>query len=173
MIWNKDLIIIKDNFLDETLFKKIYSELDKVKFVNRSTHKEGETQKIYFNAPLSTDHPAPIALKSFFKAELGMIINKMESFYFLSAKHEEPSPHDDTPGKINCIIYLKGPSLVHNGTALYEKNGEMWNINSHIGFKENRAIIFSSHRKHASLQFEQGATGRYLIANFIKDYDLE
>ena len=111
-------------------------------------------------------------VKSFFKNELDIIIKKLDSSYFLSTKHEEPSPHTDH-AKINCIIYLKGGSLVNNGTALYENNKEGDDVlNSHIGFKENRAVIFSR-RKHASLQFAEGATGRFIMGNWINEYELE
>ena len=172
MKWNKDLIIVKDNFFNKTLFKEIYADLDKVKFVNRFTKIKANKQRIYFDVLLGRDHPGCIALKSFFKNELGVLVKKLDSSYFLSTKYEEPFPHTDA-AKINCIIYLKGGSLINNGTALYEKNNEGVDvINSHIGFKENRAVVFSG-RTHASLQFAEGSTARFIMANFIEDYELE
>ena len=173
MKWNKDLSIIKDNFLDETVFKKIQVDLDTVKFENiYATAKGGDSRKIYFAVSLSQDHPGPVAVRSFFKAEFGIIITAMESFYLLSPKHEKPTPHTDR-AKINCLIYLKGGSLMNNGTALYENDGKNWMINSHIGFKENRAIIFSAKKTHASLQFGEGSTGRFAMSNWIYEYELE
>ena len=175
MKWNKDLSIIKDNFFEETLFKKIQVDLDTVKFENiyALDGKGGDPQKIYFAVSLSQDHPGPVAVRSFFKAEFGIIITKMESLYLLTPKHKKPTPHTDR-GKINCLIYLKGGSLVHNGTALYEKNNEGDDVlNSHIGFKENRAIIFSAKKTHASLQFGEGSTGRFAMASWIGEYELE
>ena len=173
MKWNKDLSIIKDNFLDETVFKKIQVDLDTVKFENiYATAKGGDSRKIYFAVSLSQDHPGPVAVRSFFKAEFGIIITKMESFYLLTPKHEKPTPHTDR-GKINCLIYLKGGSLMNNGTALYENDGKNWMINSHIGFKENRAVIFRGNRKHSSLQFAEGSTGRFIMSNWINEYELE
>ena len=175
MIWNKDLVIIKDNFFEEALFKKIQADLDTSKFENMyGVAKGGNSRKIYYSVSLSQDHPAHVAVKSFFKAELGIIVKKMESLFLLSTKHKEPTPHDDLPFKINCTIYLRGGSLVHNGTALYEKNNEGVDvINSHIGFKENRMVMFSAEKTHASLQFAEGATGRFIMGNFIEDYELE
>jgi len=167
MNWNNDLIIIKDNFFEETLFKKIQADLDTVKFENRYGRDKGKNHKTYFDVLLSQDHPGPVALKSFLKVELGMVVNKMNSFYFLSTKHQEPSPHVDSDFKINCIIYLKGPPFINNGTGLYEKNGEKWTLNSHVGFKENRMAMFSSSRTHGSLQCEEGATGRFIMANWV------
>tara|TARA_R110002020_G_scaffold331576_1_gene547063 strand:+ start:1626 stop:2135 length:510 start_codon:yes stop_codon:yes gene_type:complete len=169
MKWNKDLIIVKDNFFKKTLFKKIYADLDKVKFVNRFTHatEKGDQQKIYFDVHLGPTHPGCIALKSFFKEELGVNVKALLSYYFLSTKHEKPTIHTDLH-KINCIIYLKGQSQINNGTGFYEKKKGTYVLNSHIGFKENRAVFFRGDRKHASLQFAQGATGRYIMTNFIK-----
>jgi len=157
------------------LFKKIQVDLDTVKFENiYAREKGGDSRKIYFGVPLSQDHPGPVTVKSFFKAEFGIIITKMESFYLLTPKHEKPTPHTDSPAaKINCLIYLKGGSLINNGTALYENDGKNWMINSHIGFKENRALIFSSEKTHASLQFGQGSTGRFAMVNWINEYELE
>jgi hypothetical protein len=173
MKWNKDLSIIKDNFLDEAVFKKIQVDLDTVKFENRfAAAQGGHSRKIYFEVSLGEDHPGPVAVRSFFKAEFGIIITDMESFYLLSPKHEKPTPHSDR-AKINCLIYLKGGSLMNNGTALYEKDGENWVINSHIGFKENRAVIFRGNRKHSSLQFAEGSTGRFIMSNWINEYELE
>ena len=175
MNWNKDLLIIKDNFFEEALFKKIQADLDTFTFENiYAAAKGGDSRKIYFAVTLSQDHPGPVAVRSFFKAEFGIIVKKMESLCLLSTKHEKASPHTDRPrAKINCIIYLKGGSLVHNGTALYEKDGENLIINSHIGFKENRMVMFSSERTHASLQFAEGSTGRFIMGNWIQEYDLE
>jgi len=167
MKWNKDLIIVKDNFFNKTLFKKIYADLDRVKFVNRFTKIKANKQRIYFDVLLGRDHPGCIALKSFFKDELGVNVKTLLSYYFLSTKHEEPTIHTDLY-KINCIIYLKGKSRINNGTGFYEKNGRADVLNSHIGFKENRAVFFRANRKHASLQFAEGATGRYIMTNFIK-----
>tara|TARA_R100000963_G_C4593647_1_gene69936 strand:- start:48 stop:578 length:531 start_codon:yes stop_codon:yes gene_type:complete len=176
MKWDKDLIIVKDNFLDETVFKKIYADLDTVKFESRyGREKRGDGDKIYFDVPLSQDHSGPLALRSFLKDEFGIIVTKMKSFYLLTPKHKEPTPHHDLPFKINCIIYLKGPTFIHNGTALYEneKKGELWDFNTLVGFKENRMLMFSAGKMHASLQSEEGATGRFIMSNWINEYELE
>jgi len=176
MNWNKDLIVIKDNFLDETLLKKIQVELETAKFENQWENIGGaylgDPQKIYFSVFLKQDHPGPVAVRSFFKAEFGIIITKMETYYILSPKHKKPTPHTDR-SKFNCLIYLKGGSLINNGTALYENDGKNWVINSHLGFKENRALIFSSKKTHASLQFGEGSTGRFAMSNWIYEYELE
>ena len=95
MKWNKDLIIVKDNFFNKTLFKKIYADLDKVKFVNRFTKINANKQRIYFDVLLGPEHPGCIALQSFFKDELGVNVKTLLSYYFLSTKHEEPTVHTD------------------------------------------------------------------------------
>jgi hypothetical protein len=63
-----------------------------------------------------------------------------------------------------------------NGTGFYVKDekNECSVLNSHVGFIENRALIFDgSVKEHATLQ--SFATGnpskRYAMANFINYYD--
>ena len=45
------------------------------------------------------------------------------------------------------------------------------NLNTHVGFKENRALIFDSKISHASTQFEKNCGSRYVMANFFKNGD--
>ena len=72
--------------------------------------------------------------------------------YFLSSKHEEATPHDDSEDDLNCLVYLKGNEIINSGTGFYDKKENQYVLNRHIGFKENRAIIFDSKIFHSSLQ---------------------
>ena len=56
--------------------------------------------------------------------------------------------------------------ILNSGTGFYEKQNDEYVLNRHIGFKENRAIIFDSKIFHASLQFNEGCKPRYVMANF-------
>ena len=56
----------------------------------------------------------------------------------------------------------------NNGTGFYDKISEdKYELNTHVGFKENRAIVFDSKIYHTSLQFNEGTGTRYCLANFI------
>jgi len=161
----KDLLIVKDNFFDDKIYKKIVHETSNLKFENRSTSLKGLYQKTYFHVQLDSNH---FAVKEVNKLLNNYGFNSLGSFghnYFLSTKHEEATPHDDS-GDLNCLIYIKGNEIINSGTGFYDEKEGNYVLNRHIGFKENRALIFDSKIFHASLQFNEGAGTRYVMANF-------
>lgn len=168
----KNNIIIKDNFFNENVLKNIKQEISKLKFVNRFHKKNDENntyQRIYFNVDLHTEHFAVKEvyknLKKYFKNIKNL--GRSQHHYFLSTKHNEATPHMDSC-HINCLIYLKGNYLINSGTGFYDKNEDTgeYILNTHVGFKENRAIIFDSSIYHTSLQFNENCGTRYAMANF-------
>ena len=94
----------------------------------------------------------------------------MKSNYFLSFPNTPAIPHDDD-GLFNCLIYLLGDTKINNGTGFYELNKDKLSLHTHIGFKENRAIFFSSSIWHSPLQFAGDSSPRYVLANFIYKTD--
>jgi|TARA_E500000318_G_C3556596_1_gene211444 hypothetical protein len=164
----KDRIIIQDNFFSKKMLDKIKIDLSYQKFVNRfNSHKNSTYQKIYFHVELETDHFVVVETIKNLKKKFNLSCSKIESKYFLSSKHEQATPHNDGH-EYNCLIYLKGNHLVNNGTGFYDKISEgEYQLNTHVGFKENRAIVFDSKIHHTSLQFNEGSGARYCLANFI------
>jgi uncharacterized beta-barrel protein YwiB (DUF1934 family) len=64
---------------------------------------------------------------------------------------------------INKDGNLKGDELTYNGTGFYYKN----NLNTYIGFVENRAIFFDGkNNMHTTLQALGPSSGRYTINIF-------
>ena len=173
----KDHIIIKDNFFDADVYKEIILDISKLKFTNRHELVNEESkniyQKIYFDVPLSSDHFAVKEVLRKLLEDYSLELLSKEHSYFLSTKHEEATPHDDKSSDVNCLIYLKGESLLNSGTGFYDydKEKNQYTINRHIGFEKNRAIIFDSNIFHASLQFNAGAGSRYVMANFFNYKD--
>ena len=160
--------IIKDNFFNETVYKKILIDISRLKFSNRhesvGNNLKNIYQKIYFNVPLSKDHFAvqeTINILNSYKLN----VNDGEHNYFLSASHEGASIHNDV-ARLNCLIYIKGKNLMNSGTGFYHKENDELVLNRHIGFKENRALIFDSKIFHTSLQFNEVTATRYVMANF-------
>jgi len=162
----KDLLIVKDNFFKKDVYNEILKDISKLKFNNRSTNRDPDNvyQKIYFNVPLNVDHFAVQEVSRLLN-NYGFTLNGFEHNYFLSTKHEEATPHDDNC-YLNCLVYLKGNEIINSGTGFYDKKEEEYVLNRHIGFKENRALIFDSKIFHASLQFNKDAGFRYVMANF-------
>tara|TARA_Y100001973_G_C5207248_1_gene342498 strand:- start:3156 stop:3668 length:513 start_codon:yes stop_codon:yes gene_type:complete len=77
-------------------------------------------------------------------------------------------PHtDETVAKINILIMIKGNTAVTNGTVFYTDN----NLDMHIGFKENRALMFPSNKVHSPHASTQPGIRRYTSTLFIEDYE--
>jgi hypothetical protein len=169
MLKIQEHIIIKDNFFTGDVLKKIQTEISHLNFSNRDTTVNDDSksiyQKIYFNVPLDKKHFAVEEVTKNLKNYLSAPICFFESNYFLSTKHTEATPHADTCN-VNCIVYIKGNELINSGTGFYDKRENEYILNLHVGFKENRAIIFDSKIYHASLQFNKNAGSRYIMANF-------
>ena len=167
-----DHIIVKDNFFSEKIYKAILFDISKLKFENRNTTVYDDIkniyQRVYFNVPLNRKHFAIQETINILNS-YGLNVGKGEHNYFLSSSHEGATIHKDE-WKINCIVYIKGQNLMNSGTGFYDFDGEdKYDLRTHVGFRENRAIIFDSKIYHSTTQFEKNSGTRYIIANFF-DY---
>tara|TARA_R100000149_G_C5846279_1_gene116516 strand:+ start:42 stop:542 length:501 start_codon:yes stop_codon:yes gene_type:complete len=76
-------------------------------------------------------------------------------------------PHTDDNSILNILIMLSGPTAVTNGTVFYTEG----DLDIHVGFKENRAILFPSNKFHSPHANEKSNITRYSATLFIKDYE--
>jgi hypothetical protein len=173
MKWNKNEILIVDNFFDEPHIKEVHIDLNNLiqggKFVNRYVaYNNTAYQQTYFNVDLSKKHFAVDYIKNFFLKKYDIKIKQMASHYWFSGINVTPTPHLDD-NFLNCCIQLKGNNLLHNGLGIYEEENGKSRLHTHLGFKENRAIIFDGMEyMHATLQsFGKQASPRYIMVNFI------
>ena len=167
-------IFVQDNFFEDNFLKKIQKEIVSMQFSSRyndiSTKDKkhlGKNQRTYHQVELSQNSLVVSKVKDKIKQHFNVGgIQEMLSYYFLSFPNTNPIPHDDK-SVYNCLIYLLGDPLINNGTGFYEKNQNEYTLHTHIGFKQNRAIFFSSSIWHSPLQFAGNSTPRYIMANFI------
>ena len=76
-------------------------------------------------------------------------------------------PHKDTSlGIANILIMIKGLRGVNNGTVFYSDK----ELDMHVGFKENRAIMFPSNKIHSPHFSKIPNLRRYTSSLFIKNY---
>ncbi len=81
-------------------------------------------------------------------------------------------PHQDIPdGKINIMIMLKGITSLTNGTVFYNKIDKHLELDTHVGFRENRAILFPSDHWHSQHASNIPNMIRYSATLFVKDYE--
>jgi hypothetical protein len=165
----KGILLSKNDFFSPSVLREIHKELSTLKFTNlRGIKDDGDPYKRYFSVTLPGEHFAVAETIKNLK-ELGLTTYHKNSFYFFSGKDIEADPHnDESVAKLNCLVYLRGQPLLNSGTGFYDKIGDSYELNSHIGFRENRAIIFDSKIYHTSLQFNKDSSGvRYVMANFL------
>jgi len=68
----------------------------------------------------------------------------------------EPTVHrdyDEEKTSHQVIIYIKGNTDLHKGTGFYIKSGDGLELNTHVGFVENRAVFWDSKAYHSPLNF--------------------
>jgi hypothetical protein len=173
----KNNIHIQDNFFDNDFFVKLQKEIVLLNFKSRFAEvKENSPddianhiyQRNYHHVSIHEDalvyHEVIKKIKKYFNFS----VKHMISHYFLSFPNTPAIPHNDR-SIYNCLIYLVGDKLINNGTGFYEMIKEECVLNTHVGFKENRAIFFDSKIIHSPLQFAGNSTPRYVMANFIHE----
>ena len=75
-------------------------------------------------------------------------------------------PHKDTLAKLNLLVMLQGPTAINNGTVFYTDN----DTDIHIGFKENRAVLFPSNYMHSPSVNKEEEIERTTTTLFITEY---
>lgn len=168
----KNNIYIQDNFFNPKFIQTLQKELVTLDFQYRYSHpdtgKDSVYNRNYHHVELTEDAPVVQEVTKGLKTHFNFSsIKYMESFYFLSFPNTPAIPHQDNVD-FNCLIYLLGNPLINNGTGFYIEQEGNQVLNSHVGFKENRALFFDAKIYHSPLQFAGNSTPRYVMANFIK-----
>jgi len=166
----KNYIHIQDNFFDSKFIQTLQKELITLEFKHRfSSFKHiNNYDHNYHHVELTEDAPVVQEVTKGLKTHFNFSsIKYMQSSYLLSFPNTPAVPHQDE-SDFNCLIYLLGNPLINNGTGFYIEQEGNQVLNSHVGFKENRAIFFDAKIYHGPLQFAGNSTPRYIMANFIK-----
>ena len=161
-------IKIEDNFFDKDTFNKIYSEVESHEYSPPTTEMLKYNGGCYWfqNDISGSDLQNYIIDKIQNKTNLKIDTEKnCVSKYIMSNAQDKARPHVDHAADLQCLIYIKGEEILNNGTLFLDKKQSSFNINTHVGFKQNRAVIFSSNNYHSPAQF-LGGTWRYCITNF-------
>ena len=77
------------------------------------------------------------------------------------------NPHIDKQSILNVLVMISGPTAVTNGTVFYTDG----DLDIHVGFKENRAVLFPSNKLHSPHANKETNVTRYSATLFIKDYE--
>tara|TARA_R100001163_G_C4992668_1_gene144687 strand:- start:143 stop:709 length:567 start_codon:yes stop_codon:yes gene_type:complete len=172
---NIDTIKIVDNFFEKELFSKIQKHIS-TKIYYTPAYFTGTTEKTKEN--YYGDRWLFVNDKKFLSLFVDQVAKKFKikpkTICFTSAidlrNLDHFKPHTDSGvAKINILIMLKGPSAVTNGTVFYTDK----ELDIHVGFKENRAVLFPSARFHSQHASKIPNLKRYTATIFIQDYEEE
>ena len=162
------MIYILDNFLE----KKTFNDL------KAFSKKNIQYTPRYFNNSKEKNDSNTYGLRSKFEinSELGICLSEqcLKKFKFKILKVHECGldkrkltmykPHTDSSySKINFYLMVEGGSKLNHGLGFYTEN----NLDLHIGFKENRAVLFDSNILHSPMVDEE--IWRTTITIFIKE----
>ena len=159
---------IKDNFFSKKEYNILVNNLNKVPYSPNLNDKGLYSQSYEFYQTDENKWVFDKIKNNFFPNN-----NKLKlisSAYVLRHNKNRISPHIDSDynngkykNKYNCLIYLKGKELVYNGTGFYSNK----NLNTYIGFVENRGIFFNGASiYHTCLQSLGESSARYCLSIF-------
>ena len=168
------MIKIVDDFFEDVSFKKIknyvVSQLFyEPRYLHNTTEKNNKT---YYGARFvlnknpglldtfvkQSEKTFKIKIKKLFK-DSGIDIRNLDHFV--------PHTDDGVGSKINILIMMSGPTAVTNGTVFY-KEGE---LDIHVGFRENRAILFPADWVHSAHATNVPNLKRHTASLFVTDYE--
>lgn len=97
-------------------------------------------------------------------------LNQNSGIDLRNLDHFKPHTDHRTPAKINILIMISGPTAVTNGTVFYEGTEDNCVLDTHVGFRENRAVLFPSDKIHSQHASKVPNLKRYTSTLFIEDY---
>ena len=175
------MIQIVDDFLEKDTFLKIKNFSKTVPYTPQhfvKSHKEKEAKE--FN------HTDTYGLRYVLGNEnelLEIYSNKIKETFKLKSLKISPDsgmdkrkldifkPHKDEGFKINLLHMIEGPTANTNGTVFYSKTEkDNYDLDIHVGFKENRAVLFPSLHMH-SPAVSKDSIWRTTLTIFIEDYE--
>jgi len=168
-------LTIIDNFLPKKEFNEIYHNISLLEWRHDdnyfSNFKEdfpdyGDSSHVWYaNGPLS---PKDFSIfKTALRKKLRKKVVHCETNSWTFVNSKKPIPHIDyMKGKCEhqLIFFVRSDEIINGGTGFYRRNKKRADLDVHIGFKENRAILFESKDcLHSPLLWnaDSKTTGRY------------
>ena len=157
----KDLKEVQNFALTKASYTPCWFPDDDGKMQKNKEHHYGDRFFLTENKKLFDLFKKQAELK--FKIKLNHVLN-ISGIDLRNLDHFKP--HIDWQANINILIMISGPTAVTNGTVFYTDD----QLDIHVGFRENRAVLFPStwfHSQHASTIPN---LRRYTATVFVKDY---
>tara|TARA_R100001460_G_scaffold103002_1_gene147986 strand:- start:10 stop:534 length:525 start_codon:yes stop_codon:yes gene_type:complete len=153
-----DLHVV-DNFLSSNVFLKIINEVPYIEWDSMAhgyKSKELKGKHVWYSKSIDLNGSVAQNIKETIKNKTLFQINKFRLLSFTMATKVNAFPHEDVAeGEFEnqLILYIDGHTDINKGTGFYVKNGNNYELNTHIGFQKNRGILFKSGMWHSPLLF--------------------
>ena len=149
-------ICIKDNFIEPNIFKSIYEKIPLYHYSGDLHRYEADVEKKQHHLFFSKEVEPEIA--DYVRKRCEKLFNKKLKLTYCSytmVQRSEPMLHCDARDKCThqVIVYLKGNEDLNKGTGFYTSKDGNNELNTHIGFKQNRAIFWNSEIWHSPLNW--------------------
>jgi len=157
-------ITVKDNFLEKEKLLELQKNLPLLNYSSKHNVIKN-INHIWFSTPANKE------ITNIIKNKCEKLLNKKFKINFCSytlLSTVEPLPHCDLSDETDyqVIVYIKGDVDLHKGTGFYV-NGE---LNTHIGFNENRAVIWHSNSWHTPMNWAaDNKSKRYSVICQLKE----
>jgi len=167
------MIKIVDNFFENKLFLSVKKHITtNIYYTPRyfdDTKEKNDANYYGSRFILSKDQKLLNTFKTTAESKFNIKIKQIDGDSGIDMRNlNHFKPHkDDNIAKINILIMLAGPTAVTNGTVFYSDD----ELDIHVGFKENRSVLFPSaliHSQHAS---NVPNLRRFTSTLFVKDYE--
>jgi len=176
---NYDLLdlSVKDNFLKDNYFQDLHKSIIFKNFNPIENIKLKTGRHVWYQDRLN-DENLKILLKNTiektFKVKIKKFVNGPNYTMVLNIK--EPVVHADGLDSTysenfntQFIYYVNGNTELTNGTGFYTKKENDYVLTTHIGFVENRAVLFKNKVMHSPLKFlSNDNMPRYSIISFLE-----
>jgi len=169
-------INIKDNFIEPKIFKSIYDKIPFYQYSDTSHKYTHDTTGEITTAPFGNERhiwfgtSAEPEIADYIRKRCEKLYNKKLELrycsYTLVLPREKPMVHCDARDTCThqIIVYIRGDRGLHRGTGFYTEVNNKYELNTHIGFNENRAIFWYSPVFHSPLTWcDENKSKRYSI----------
>ncbi len=165
------MIKILDNFFDKDDYDKIiYHVKNKIyftpRFFNGTTEK---TKNNYYGDrfALKNDNILHSCFIKQAEKKFKLKIHKTFDDGIDLRNLDKFDPHIDGDSISNILVMLDGPIGVTTGTVFYTDN----QLDMHVGFRPNRAIMFPSNLLHSAHKSDTENLKRYTATLFLVEYE--
>ena len=155
-------LILKDNFLEKKCFKELHKSIVFKNWNPIENYYLATGKHIWFSCLVENNLEK--LLKNKVEKKFNVKIKRLVTpfTYTMLSNVKESTCHADNNDENNLgkdfnaqfIFYVNGNNELTNGTGFYTKGkNEEYHLTTHIGFVENRALLFKNNVMHSPLKF--------------------